>query len=630
MLQSFRDNLKGVTAAIVVGLLIIPFAFFGVESLFVSGSSVQEEVNVDGVTISRFEVDRGVEFYKRRMLSQYPDMDPALLDDDRIRDAVIDQLIQQNLLTLTARKNGMAIADQTFDEMVVGVEAFRENGKFSSDLYQFYLDRMGFTPRSYRQTTINEMLASHLSSGLQATAFATDRELRDFSHLALQQRSFDYVTLKAVNVDDVEVADDEIAAYYESNQERFTRPDQVVVEYIELTPDVLAEGAVISDEDVEARLAQAREAAAASASSWRLAHIMIDSGGEEGDRAIAAIEQGLAEGVPFDELARQYSADFGSAEAGGDLGIFTEDLLPDGFEDAVADLAEGEVAGPVTLDSGTHFIKVLEKTEAGEQPVGVTRDEIVAQLQREQAVDKLPAKLEQLKEETFSVDSLSSAADVLNLPVAVSPTFSRQGGDGIAAYPAVVDAAFSDEVFREGYASDAIELGENHFVVIKLKESVASHVAPLAEVEDQIRQLLRMRKAESRVREQAEAVVAALDEGETLSEVAAARELSLSSRTDMARFDQGLPQPLMQAVFQHPMSSSLPVHGSASSATGDFYVYSISGIKSGEANSLSAEENGAMMDSLRQISASREYLAYLEALKAGADIERFTDSLPAQ
>ncbi len=623
MLQSFRDNLKGVTATIIIGLLIIPFVFFGVESIFVSGSSVDQAALVNGEKITQLELDRGVEFQKQKILGQFQDVDPTLLDDALLQGPVLDQLIRQKLIIQAATDSGMAVADQTFNEIILKDESFQEGGKFDKALYEYKLGRLGYTPLSYREAVKAELLANQLTAGLQFSAIVSQRELDNFSHLALQQRSFDYVTLAGKAETAVEVSEDEIAAYYKSNQDTFQEPDKVVVDYIELTPQLLESSVEVTEKQIAERLESAEQAGEGSGQAWQLAHILVESGdGESQKTKVAEIQKRLAEGADFAALAKEFSDDFGTAETGGELGRLTKDALPPGFEDAVAGLGAGDVSEPVELESGVHFIKVLDVSAAEPASPALERDAVIAKLKVEQALEKLPAMLERLKEETFSADSLASAAEAVGLPLLVSEPFSAEGGTGIAKYPEVAKIAFGDEVLKEGFASEVIELGENHYAVIKLKQLIPSHALPLAEVSTQISEVLKIRKAQAEIKARGEALLAELKSGKSLQVAAEEQNLTISTESSLTRFDQRLTPELVKAVFQPSANTTLPVTDMLTTLNGDVYIFSLKEIKSGKVDMLSEEERKSMWLSLGQVTASEEYLAYLDAVEASAEIVR--------
>ena len=68
MLQDIRKNTQGTAARVIIGLIVISFAFFGIESILLSGGgSGMAEVN--GEQIQASEVQLIVNTEKRRLIS---------------------------------------------------------------------------------------------------------------------------------------------------------------------------------------------------------------------------------------------------------------------------------------------------------------------------------------------------------------------------------------------------------------------------------------------------------------------------------------------------------------------------------------------------------------------------------
>jgi len=617
MLQDFRDNIRGFTATILVAIIIIPFAFWGVESLFVSGSAVDQVATVNGDKITELEVLRGIEMQKQQILERFTDIDPLTVDDQLLRAPVLDFLIRQRLLVATARDAGMVVPDQTFTDIIVNSENFQQGGRFDPAFYEYQLSRMGYTPRDYQALVKSEMLANQLNVGIQASGLITAHQVDAFGRLALQQRTYTYVRLAGDDAGEVAVSDAEIAAYYDSHGDDFVEPDKVILDYIELSPAVLAAAVAVDEDQVAARIESQQQSAAEAVTTWRLAHILI----EEGDDKLAEVQSRLAAGEAFADLAGEYSTDFGSAGLGGDLGTFTADALPEGFAEAIAELEPGAVSEPVVSESGIHLIKVVDRSESAAASAELNPQQVAEELRRELAMDAMPAMLDRLKDETYSVDSLAAAAEVLDLPLGVSEAFTRVGGEGIAAHPQVIAAAFSEDVLEHGYASEVIELGADRYLVIKLKELIPSHRPALEAVKASIAATLGEQKRQRQLVALAEQVLARLRAGETLDAIAAEASLQVETVTGALRFDQRLNPELGSAVFRHPTTASLPVHDMV--AGGDeVYVYTLSEIGEGGAQALSQEERKAMQLSLAQLNGQREYLAYLETLVASAEIKR--------
>ena len=113
MLQNIRDNVQGVFAKIIMAIIIIPFALFGIDSLL-SGGGVVNVAEVNGEELSEFDLQRKMVIQKRNMLSRMgEDIDPALLDDTLIREQVLERLIQEKVLLQRAEDNSLGLSGRT-------------------------------------------------------------------------------------------------------------------------------------------------------------------------------------------------------------------------------------------------------------------------------------------------------------------------------------------------------------------------------------------------------------------------------------------------------------------------------------------------------------------------------------
>jgi parvulin-like peptidyl-prolyl isomerase len=85
-------------------------------------------------------------------------------------------------------------------------------------------------------------------------------------------------------------------------------------------------------------------------------HILVDN-----QDSLQQVQQKLAEGVPFDQVAKEFSTDPGSRDKGGDLGWFPRGQMNAPFEAAAFTQPIGDIGQPVTSPNGTHIIQVLER-----------------------------------------------------------------------------------------------------------------------------------------------------------------------------------------------------------------------------------------------------------------------------
>ena len=622
MLQDMRDKVKGVTAGILVALLVLPLAFVGIDSFFLSGPDVDQAASVNGEKITQFEVEQGVALRRQQILSQFEGIDPALLGDDQLREPVIDALIRESVLHQQARRQGMTISDETFRDVVISQDAFKQDGRFDPAVYEYAIGRLGYTPRTYRQRVEQELLVNQFMGGVFASAFISPVEFEKFLKLSLEERDFHYLTLSLDRFrEGIEVSEDDIARYYAEKGEAFDEPERVSIEYIALNSDSLVDKVEVSEEQIRAQF-DAEVAAGGDATRWHVAHIQLEERDDGSHRAVIdEITARLAAGEDFGELARAFSEDAGSAQQGGDLGTFTPGTLPESFESALGELEPGEVSGVVQGDDALHLIKLIARSEGETPDYAAQRDRIRNELAVAGAVDLLPRYVEDLKEKTYNVETLGVAAEELGLELGVTEPFARTGGDGVAANTQVVEAAFGEDVLEHGFASEVMELQDQHYLVVKLKEHLPAHRKPLAEVKDRIVAILRDVRAAELADEAVAEIEEALRGGATVEAVAVERDLPWQVVLKATRFEAAVSTEVLQAVFSHT-GSALPAVGQVATAGGDRVVFALSRVRDGDGADIGEEERRRLRDSLEQMQVSREWRAYEDSLLAEAEIDR--------
>src|SRR5690554_869143 len=242
MLQSLRDNSRGVVAGLLIGLLVIIFALTGAEALFTGGGAQGAVVTVNGHDITEQDIARQVSMERRQILSRFGDSVPdEFLSEERLRPAAIEALVERQVLVQEAASKGMAVSVETLNNILLATEAFQgPDGRFDPDRYQQLVRSAGFTPATYRRALEEDMLINQLTSGIAGTGFVTPAELEQLIALSYQSRDFHYVTLNADSVaDDVSISEAAIREYYENNQSQFTQEEQIAVDYVELSIDSL-------------------------------------------------------------------------------------------------------------------------------------------------------------------------------------------------------------------------------------------------------------------------------------------------------------------------------------------------------------------------------------------------------
>jgi peptidyl-prolyl cis-trans isomerase D len=620
MLQTMRDNSKGVVAGILVGLLVIIFALSGAEALFSSTNTSQTVLTINGQDITETEVTRAIEQQKQQLRSRFGDSVPEdFLSSENLREPAIENLVRRTLLTQAAQEAGMTVSDARLNSVITSIPAFQNlDGEFDPDRYQQSLRMLAYTPASYKRELTRDLTVNQLASGVSGTNFVTDAELQYLIELNNQTRDFSFVTFNAEKLmESIDVSDAEIEQYYQQNSERFTVPEKVAVEYIDLSVDELAANESVDEAELRTQYEENIEDFAPSVER-HAAHILLE---DPSDEKIAEVQAKLNSNADFAELAAEYSDDLGSKDSGGDLGVSGGDAFPEDFEEALAGLSVGEVSGPVTTDAGTHFIKLLE--ESGGEPTSFAeqKEQLAEQAKRTAAEARFIELLDQLEDLSYNAESLANVAEQLNVKVAQSELFARSGGNGISASPAVAKAAFSEEVLTHDNASEVIELAPDRVVVVKKIAHEPSFVKPLGEVSDQIATTLREEQAANLLAEKGKSLQSRLLEGADLAQLAEAEALEVTSLEAVERGNMEQPRGVVEFAFSmaHPSADGVSVDGFG--ANGEYSVVVLSAVNVPQED-IPDTEKASVSQSLASLLGNADFASYQQYLEETADIER--------
>jgi len=618
MLDSFRNNMKGIAFGIVI-LIAIVFAFSGIGSLSVSGSASETAVIVNGEQVTELSVQQAINNEKRRILSENEGLDAALLSDELIRPQVVEQIIGRKLISQAAKSGGMGVSSRTTSKLLLGTPAFQaDDGSFDQDLYLYTIRNQGYTSGTFLAMLKDDLLIEQYVRGFDASSFITKSELNLLASITEQRRDYYYMTLPLqAAIDTVQLSDTQIEDYYQSNKQRYMAEEQVVVDYIELSPTLFSEKQQISEGQLRARYDEQLETLE-STTSRQAAHILLS----QPDAALLSEINGKLEaGQAFDELAKEYSEDVGSADFGGDLGYTSGDTFPEAFEVALAALQVGEVSAPIETESGTHLIKLLDIQQQSvdfDTERGRIEQELIAELTDVWLVEKLA----KLKELSYNAETLAEIADDLQLTAQVSEPFTRADTAGIAAYPAVVKAAFSAEVLEDKYASEVLELGDDRYLVLKLNSYIPARQKELAEVKASVVASLSDELARASLAQRGAALMARVDSGEQVEAVAKSEDLDWQVVLDAKRSTGGVNNEVKRFVFQLPATATEDMIESFYTRNGDFVVVALTGVEAGDSSKLSNDQKASLSYAGISANGSRELKAIQAAMLGDADIER--------
>ena len=554
MLTWIRKKSSGLFMTIVMGILIFAFALWGVTD-YIAQSGNDKLATVNGETISFIDYNNQFNTYRQNMMSQFGEgFDPSYFDSPILKRNFLESMINRELIRQVARDNGYTVTPQEIRQTIEQAPAFKdENGQFDKSLYAAFLVQTNQSAQLLQMKIEEEQAGQALNDVFDTTSFVTPFEKENMAMLNQQTRDINYINIAQQKfLEQVEVSEEEIESHYNENSSQYMTEEQVSVNYIELDAEDVAAGIEISDADALEHFEKNKERFKKD-EQRKAAHILINDG-DDADATLKEIQDKLAAGEAFDELAKSYSQDPGSAESGGDLGWVSPGDMVQAFDEKLFSMQAGTVSEPVKTEFGYHLIQLNEIREAEIPVFEEVKADIIQELQATQSETVFLDKASVLSEQVLDAESgLESAADATGLPMQTTELFGRSGGQGIAANQEFINAAFSPIVKDELMNSDAINLSDTHVVFLHINEIKESELKPLAEVKDSIVTVLKNQKAEEQAKALADQLVEQFNhENKSLQELAEANGLELVTETAVPRSGSSLPFNLVKDLFELP------------------------------------------------------------------------------
>ncbi len=612
-------------AKVIVAIIIVPFALFGIESLL-GGGGVQYAAEVNGQGISAVELQQQINQQKRRLLGAMGDqIDPAMLDDQMLAGPALEFMIQKELMMQAATDYGLAVSDERLGEFIAEMPVFQIGGRFDPVMYRQVVSDQGYSPAGFQDALREDLVMTQLRAGLASSEFATSAEVDQLAIIRDEQRDVRYLILPLDTFrTEASPGDDDIQAWYEENQDRYVTEESVTLEYIELTLDQFRQP--IEEERLREVFEVERDAFQLD-EQRRVSHILFEQGDDETEEQLQVrIDEAsarLAAGDSFDDVAAAASDDIGSASFGGDLGYTSGDAFPPAMETAIANLEQGEVSEPVETDAGWHLITVTEILAGETAEFETVRVEIEARLQDEEARVELVKTVENLRDLVFNADDLAGPAAELELTVSESESVTRSQAEGLFAERRLNSAAFSTEVLNDRYNSEVIELTPEQFVVLRVTQHKLPETRPLEEVRAEVESALAEELARSNIRERARDMLAALEQGSSIEEQALAGDFEWQVELAARRDNRSLPATLLRRLFQLPEpAAEASTFDFVQNSDGDIELFELVRVTAGSADNVSDSLRQRLNRELSENKGRQSDNAYQQALRENADVVR--------
>ena len=504
MLGAIRNKSKGWVAYLIVGLITVPFALFGIQD-YASRSANTAIAKVDGEDID-------INIYYQELSTQQRNLQQQLGAaytqeiDNVLKQNLLDSLINEKLIENYANSLDIVTLDDEVKSVIEMNQAFLVDGVFSQDRYLQLLRLNSYSPAAYEIAQSKALNREQIKINLSGSAFMSSTQTKQLNDLASQEREVSYLALNTENYkDEVSVSQSQISDYFNENRSSFVEGRKVKVDFVELTLDSMEEPESPSNDDLK-NLYDDNAELYTNPERRRAQHILVES-----EELAKDLLNQIKEGADFAELAKANSEDTSSSEEGGDLGFFERELMGAEFDEAAFAMNIGDVSEVVTTDYGYfHIIKLTDIEPETMQSFDEVQEQLVSLYIRTAKEKLLFGSLEEFMNLSYE-ESLDMVADQFGLELQTSDFF----GEGSSQYdPKFVASAFSSAVIDDGENSEVMEISPEKFVVLALSDLQSEREKDLSEVEGQIESVLKTLAAKEIIDNLAENIASALSSGD--------------------------------------------------------------------------------------------------------------------
>jgi peptidyl-prolyl cis-trans isomerase D len=548
MLNSLRRNASSWVVKVLLLLLVVSFAIWGIGDIFYGSGQNPTVATVGDAEIPANEL---ADAFNRAVANLQRQLGPEFDRERAIQLGVMQQtlqdLVRQRLISLEAQGMGLVVPEDALRTLVTEDPIFQTGGQFDRSRFDQLLRASGLSEEAYlaslRQQVVRQALTGSIAGPVEAPAQLVDAIYRHRN----EKRRGHYVAVPIASITDVpEPTAEELAQFHEAHQAQFTAPEYRSLTFVTLAPEDLLDEIEVSDEEVEAAYQSRIE--------------------EFRTPERRTVEQLLAPGAaPLEQAAERIAAGATLEQVAGEiedlsveqLGAVGRGDLPAAFEEAIFALAEGEVSQPVESAFGWHLFRVSKIEPEHTVPFAEAREQLARELALQQANDRLPDFAAQLDDDLAAGTELKEAARALGLETVSVPAVDATGKDPegkpvetLPPWPEFMQVALETGA---GETSLLEETDAGGYFVVQVDEVTAPRLKPVEEVREQLVEAWQAQRRRELARERAEEIRARLADGAALDELIADTGFENKPiepvQRDAAGSDQGINRAVVQALF---------------------------------------------------------------------------------
>lgn len=628
-MQKIRNWTTGWIAGVILGLIIITFAVWGINFNDQGSEIVVASVNGEDIKISQFQ--RIYANFHQRM-RQHQDRGFTADEERKLKEQTLDKLIEHKVIYQAAVDNGIYISNEQVIEAIKAIEAFDSANGFDFIKYESSLMQLGMSPSAFENQLRSELMTDKLQNIVKNSAFALAQEAKWLARFKEQTRDLSYVLLSADELKESVTVDDEaITEFYNSEAPELLSEEQVKIAYLELSVDGLAQDVAVTEEELATYYDNNKDRYD-EPEQRKVSVVDVDLPADAGDEQIAAaneklekIRELIVSGISFTDIAEKHDDGSEPKMLVSEHGYLARGVLPADIDGIIFAMDEGELSNIERTERGLHIFKVDAIKGGDKNTLEYVREAVVKDYQRSKAEREYFKLADQLVTLTYEhPETLEIAADLTGIDIQESDFFSRTTVATKLSDPKILAASFDQQAITSGQNSEAIELGDEQLVILRVLEYLPAVKRPLEDVREQIILILKSDEASKMQQQKAQDILARLNEGLDLVQISEEFGFEWQEAGAVDRNDVSVNRTILREAFKmdKPVAGG-KIFSAVAVGKSDHAVIIVSAIRYPE-ELAELEESRSL---LLQSKADSEWTAFADELVGRARISINSNSL---
>ncbi len=635
MLGLIRDKASGWIAGIIVGALVLSFAFWGVSSYFGQGGDVTV-ATVNGSEINLKSFQQSFYTLRKQMQSMLKDDVLTLEEEALVKEETLKRLIETEVINQFIKDNGLRITNAKVVETIKELEYFKNDEGFDRDKYERSIISMGMEPVYFEAQLRMDLLSEQLQAGLSESLFVLESELNDVVRLKSQTRDLTYSILSLSSfLDESDVNDSEIEVFYKANPQRFVEPEKVKIEYLELDVNELAKSVTSDEESLKTYYNNNKDKYdVAEQRSITKLFVKADKESSAEDKAkarkvINAAMLLVKEGKNFEEVIEKFTEEGKGSLEFSEHAFMAKGVLDKELDEFLFGHEEGAISDPIETKSGFNIVKVGKIRGGPKNVYESVAEQVEADYKKSAAELQFFELSDQLTNLAYEhSDTLEVAAEAVGTEVIESDYFSRDSApEGILSNSKIISASFNPELINNGQNSEAIELADNHIVVLRVIDHKVATTKALADVREDVISAIRLERAADKIKEASDTIVKQLEAGVATEALSNDIKVEWTTVEKVTRDDVNVNRAVLRHAFQSGKpDGDKPIVLSNRLGSGDYAIVLVTAAYDGEV--VNDDETSKKYDlELRRNRGTVEWQEFLQNARDNADVKVYKDNI---